>query len=374
MRGPLSDIKIVELAGQGPAPFAGSILADFGADVVLIDRPPASGWVLDVPRKYDFYMRNKRSVALNLKSVDGLEAAKRLITGADVLIEGYRPGVAERIGLGPEACHALNPKLVYARMTGWGQHGPMAQEAGHDINYLALTGALHSMGAADRTPPPPLNLVADLGGGGMFLIVGILTALHAARNGAPGQVVDCAMLDGVSQLMSAFQAFRQQGSWSSDREDNIVDGGAPYYGTYETRDGKYVSVGAMETKFYDNLVAALGLNAADLPDRADRTNWPDMRRRFAEVFATRTRDEWVAHMTGKETCFAPVLSIDEAWEHPQMIARSTFEYLDGLRFPAPAPRLSQTPGRHRSPAPEPGAQTAEVFADWGVPAPESVRT
>lgn len=366
MPGPLSDVKIVELAGQGPAPFAGSILADFGADVVLIDRPPATGWTLDVPRKYDFYMRNKRSVALDLKSESGLEAAKSLIASADVLIEGYRPGVAERLGLGPDACHALNPQLVYARMTGWGQDGPMAQEAGHDINYLAMTGALHAMGAADRRPPPPLNLVADLGGGGMFLIVGVLTALHAARNGAPGQVVDCAMVDGVAQLMSAFHSFRQQGSWSANREDNIVDGGAPYYGTYETSDGKYVSVGAMEPKFYDNLVAALGLTADSLPDRSDRANWPAMRQTFADIFAQRTREEWVAHMTGKEACFAPVLTIDEAWSHPQMAARGTFDTLNGLHVPAPAPRLSRTPGQLKATAPEPGEHTAEVFADWGL--------
>lgn len=242
----------------------------------------------------------------------------------------------------------------------------MAAEAGHDINYLALTGALHAIGQADAPPPPPLNLVADLGGGGMFLVTGILTALHAARTTGQGQVVDCAMLDGVAQLMSAFQAFRQQGSWSAERQDNIVDGGAPYFGTYRTRDDRFVSVGAMEPRFYANLVAALGLDADVLPDRADRANWPKLRERFAEVFATRTRAEWEEIMAGRDACFAPVLSIDEAWEHPQMTHRGTFRQMDGLRYPGPAPRLSETPGSLRRPAPEPGADTASVLEDWGI--------
>ncbi|WP_417722480.1 CaiB/BaiF CoA transferase family protein [Salipiger sp.] len=366
MTGPLSDVKIVELAGQGPAPFAGALLADFGADVVIVDRPPEGGWQPEVPRPFDFYNRNKRSVALDLKSEAGRATARALIAGADILIEGYRPGVAERLGLGPEECLALNPALIYGRMTGWGQDGPMAQEAGHDINYLAMTGALHAIGQADAPPPPPLNLVADLGGGGMFLVTGLLVALHHARATGQGQVVDCAMLDGVSQLMSAFHAFRQQGSWTTNRQDNIVDGGAPFFGTYATRDGKYVSVGAMEPKFYANLLAGLGLDAAELPDRDVRANWPALRARFAEVFATRTRDEWEVHMAGRDACFSPVLDMDEARAHPQMQARGTFAEMAGLTWPAPAPRLSRTPGSLRNPAPEPGADSAAVLADWGV--------
>ncbi|MGV0819091.1 CaiB/BaiF CoA transferase family protein [Martelella sp. AMO21009] len=366
MSAPLSDVRIVELAGQGPGPFAGALLADFGADVVIVDRPPESGWRPEVLRKFDFYNRNKRSVALDLKSGPGRATARALIAGADILIEGYRPGVAERLGLGPEECAALNPKLVYGRMTGWGQDGPMAMEAGHDINYLALTGALHAIGPADAPPSPPLNLVADLGGGGMFLVMGLLVALHHARATGQGQVVDCAMLDGVAQLMSAFQAFRQEGSWSANRQDNIVDGGAPYFGTYETADGFYVSVGAMEPQFYANLLTALDLDPAMLPDRADRANWPILRARFAAVFATRTRAEWEAHMAGRNACFSPVLSIDEAWAHPQMVARGTFQEMAGLTWPGPAPRLSATPGRLRNPAPEPGADTAEVLKDWGI--------
>lgn len=365
MAGPLQGVRVVELAGQGPAPFAAGLMADFGADVALIDRPASSGWQQESPREYDFYMRNKRSVGLDLKSAAGLATARALIEKADVLIEGYRPGVMERLGLGPDECRRANSRLIYARMTGWGQEGPMAQEAGHDINYLALTGALHSIGAADAPPPPPLNLVADLGGGGMFLLSGILMALLHARETGRGQVVDCAMLDGVAQLMSAFQAFRQQGAWTDKRQDNIVDVGAPFFATYATRDGKYVSVGAIEPNFYANLVAALGFDLSSLPSRDNRENWPGLRARFAGVFAGRTRDEWVEIMRGRDACFAPVLSIDEAWAHPQMTARKVFTEFDGKRYPAPAPRLSETPGSLRKRAPEPGADSEEVLADWG---------
>lgn len=363
MAGPLAGVKVVELAGLGPAPFAGGILADFGADVVLIDRLSGKP---EGARRYDFYMRNKRSVGLDLKSPAGLATARAMIAGADVLIEGYRPGVMERLGLGPDMCLELNPRLVYARMTGWGQEGPIAQEAGHDINYLGLTGALHALGAADSPPPPPLNLIADLGGGAMFLVSGILMALYAAKENGTGQIVDCAMVDGVAQLMSAFQAFRQKGTWTENRQDNIVDGGAPFYRTYETRDGKYVSVGAIEPHFYANLVAGLGLDLAALPDRDDRANWPELRQRFAQLFASRTRDEWVETMKGLDACFGPVLTIDEAWEDPQMRVRKTFVEMDGLKYPAPAPRLSRTPGAHRRPAPEPGADTQAVLAEWGI--------
>jgi alpha-methylacyl-CoA racemase len=366
MKGPLAGVRIVELAGQGPAPFACALLADFGADVVVIDRPPSSGRKLDTPRRHDFYMRNKRSVALDLKTVEGLATVKAMIARADVFVEGFRPGVVERLGLGPDVCLGLNPRLVYGRMTGWGQEGPMAQEAGHDINYLAMTGALQALGQEGAVPPPPLNLVADLGGGGMFLVVGILMALHSAREAGEGQVVDCAMLDGVAQLMSAFQAFRQLGTWTTKRQDNIVDGGAPFYGTYETRDGRYVSVGAIEPQFYAALVAGLGLTVSELPAQHDRRHWPAMRKRFAEVFATKTRDEWVEAMRGRDACLSPVLTIDEAWSDAQMQARDTFVQMDGLTYPAPAPRLSKTPGAHRCRAPEPGADNEAVLSQWGV--------
>ena len=368
MKRPLAEIRVIELAGQGPAPFACALLADFGADVVVIDRPPSSGWKLDTPRRYDFYMRNKRSVALDLKSAEGLATIKSMIGKADVFVEGFRPGVVERLGLGPDICLSLNPRLVYGRMTGWGQEGPMAQEAGHDINYLAMTGALYAMGQAGAVPAPPLNLVADLGGGGMFLVSGILMALYAARESGQGQVVDCAMLDGVAQLMSMFQAFRQQGTWTANRQDNIVDGGAPFYGTYETSDGRYVSVGAIEPQFYAALVAGLGLNMSDLPGQHDRASWPELRKRFAAIFATKTRDQWVEAMRGKDACLSPVLTMDEAWETEQMTTRQTFVEMDGLKYPAPAPRLSRTPGSHTRRAPEPGADNAAVLAEWGVSA------
>jgi alpha-methylacyl-CoA racemase len=364
--GPLAGVRVVELAGQGPAPFACAMLADFGADVVVIDRPAASGRQIDTPRRYDFYMRNKRSVALDLKSPEGLATARALIGKADVFVEGFRPGVVERLGLGPDVCLGLNPRLVYGRMTGWGQEGPMAQEAGHDINYLAMTGALHAIGQDGALPPPPLNLVADLGGGGMYLVAGILMALHATRVSGHGQVVDCAMLDGVVQLMSAFQAFRQQGTWTTNRQDNIVDGGAPFYGTYETSDGRYVAVGAIEPQFYAALVAGLGLTASELPDQHDRQHWPALRKRFAAIFAARTRDEWVASMRGKDACLSPVLTIDEAWREPQMTSRQIFVEMDGLKYPSPAPRLSRTPGTHKGRAPEPGADTRDVLSEWSV--------
>ncbi|MGH1369580.1 MAG: CaiB/BaiF CoA transferase family protein [Maritimibacter sp.] len=364
MSGPLSDVKIIEFAAQGPAPFAGSLLADFGADVVVIDRPAAQGWQPDTPRGFDFYMRNKRSIGLDLKSAEGQAEAQALIAKADVVIEGYRPGVIERLGFAPERCFDTNPALVFARMTGWGQEGPLAQEAGHDINYLALTGALAAIGTEGAPPPPPLNLVADLGGGAMFLVMGILMALHEARRSGQGQVVDCAMIDGVAQLMSAFQAFRQQGTWSDKRQDNIVDGGAPQFATYETADGKYVAIGAIEPKFWSNLLAVLELDEARIPSRDDRANWPVLRAELSRCFAQKTRAEWRALMAGKDTCFAPVLTMDEAWDDPQMVARGTFEEMGGLRYPAPAPRLSRTPGRHSNPAPEPGANDADVRGDW----------
>jgi alpha-methylacyl-CoA racemase len=364
--GPLHDVRVVELAAQGPGPFAGGLLADFGADVVIIDRPPGMTPPPGPPRSHDAYNRNKRSVALDLKSEAGRAMALALIAKADVFIEGYRPGVAERLGLGPADCHALNPALVYGRMTGWGQDGPMAQEAGHDINYLALTGALGSIGAPDAPPPPPLNLVADLGGGAMYLAFGLMAALTEARRTGQGQVVDAAMIDGVAHLMSMFQSFRQLGTWTDRRQDNIIDGGAPFYGTYETGDGKYVAVGAIEPVFWAALLAVLEIDLATFPDQMDRAAWPEMRAQLAEAFLTRTRDDWVMRAAGKDACLAPVLTMDEAWAHPQMTARNTFVEFGGLTHPAPAPRLSRTPGQLRRPAPEPGAHRDEVLRDWGL--------
>jgi alpha-methylacyl-CoA racemase len=365
--GPLDGFHVVEMGGIGPAPFAGALLGDLGAEVLRIDRIARPGVEPDLPPRFDFYNRNKRPVAFDLKQPQAVAAVLNLVVKADALIEGFRPGVMERLGLGPETCHAINPRLVYARMTGWGQQGPMAQEAGHDINYLALTGALHCLGEADRPPPPPLNLVADLGGGALYLVVGLLAAAMEARRSGQGQTIDVAMIDGVTHLMSAFQAFRQQGTWTAQRADNIVDGGAPFYRSYATRDGRFVAVGAIEPHFYANLVKVMGLDSENLPDQNDRAAWPEMRERFAKSFATRTRDEWVAAAAGRDACLAPVLTIDEAPEHPQMQARDVYAIFDGLLHPSPAPRFSRTPSELRRPTPAPGRDSRQALADWGVP-------
>ncbi|MDO8769251.1 MAG: CaiB/BaiF CoA-transferase family protein [Burkholderiaceae bacterium] len=365
MTGPLNGFRVLELAAIGPAPFAGALLADMGADVVRVDRLPTPGVAQETPPRFDFYNRNKRSVALDLKRPEGVQAVLQMVGQTDVLLEGFRPGVTERLGLGPQTCLEINPRLVYGRMTGWGQDGPLAREAGHDINYLALTGALHAIGEAGRPPVPPLNLVADLGGGAMYLAVGVLAAAMEARASGRGQVVDAAMIDGVTHLMSAFQAFRQQGQWDDARGRNIVDGGAPYYGCYETQDGKYVAVGAMEPQFYAALLEVLGLTGHALPGQHDRSTWPALRERFAAVFRTRTRNDWVQAAAGRDACLSPVLSIDEAPEHPQMRARHVYTPFDNLRHPSPAPRFSRTPSNLRRPTPAPGQHSREVLADWG---------
>ena len=366
MTGPLDGFRIVEMGGIGPAPFAGALLGDLGADVLRIDRIAKPGAEPDKSPRFDFYNRNKRSVAFDLKQPQAVAAVLDLVAKADALIEGFRPLVMERLGLGPDICHRINPRLVYARMTGWGQQGPIAQEAGHDINYLALTGALHCLGDADRPPPPPLNLVADLGGGALYLVVGLLAASMEARQSGRGQTIDVAMIDGVTHLMSAFQAYRQQGSWTGQRADNIVDGGAPFYGSYGTSDGKFIAVG-IEPQFYDSLLKVMGIDGERLPDQNERAAWPQMRKRFAKVFATRTRDEWVASAAGRDACLAPVLTIDEAPLHPQMQGREVYATFDGLRHPSPAPRFSRTPSTLRTPTPAPGRDSRQALADWGVP-------
>jgi alpha-methylacyl-CoA racemase len=371
LTGPLKGLRIVEMGGIGPAPFAGGLLGDMGADVLRIDRIARPGVEPETPPRFDFYNRNKRSIALDLKKPEAVVTVLKLVARAEALIEGFRPGVMERLGLGPEVCLAVNPRLVFARMTGWGQNGPIAQEAGHDINYLALTGALHSLGEADRPPPPPLNLIADLGGGAMYLTVGLLAAVLEARQSGRGQTIDVAMIDGVTHLMSAFQAFRQQGTWTDKRGDNIVDGGAPFYGSYATKDGKFVAAGAIEPHFYANLLAVMGLAKTDLPDQNDRARWAEMRERFAAVFLTKTRDEWVAAAAGRDACLGPVLSIDEAPEHPQMRARDVYSAFDGLRHPRPAPRFGRTPSALTRATPAPGQDTREALADWGL-APEEI--
>ncbi|MGH4013467.1 MAG: CaiB/BaiF CoA transferase family protein [Pseudonocardiaceae bacterium] len=375
MPGPLAGLRVIELAGIGPGPHAAMLLGDLGADVVRVERPcvdrPWGGLQL-APAASDQMLRNRRSVAADLKEPSGRETVLRLVERADVLIEGLRPGVTERLGVGPGDCHARNPRLVYARMTGWGQDGPLAGRAGHDINYLALSGVLHAVGNAEGKPVPPLNLVGDFGGGSMFLVVGVLAALCERERSGAGQVVDAAMVDGVSVLAQMFWSMRASGWWNDQRGRNLLDSGAPFYDTYACADGRFVAVGALEPQFYAALLDGLGLTEEDLPGQLDRSGWPVLRERFTEMFAGRTRDEWVAVFEGSDACVAPVLSFSEVPTHPHIAARGTVVELDGVPQAAPAPRFSRTPtGRPRPPG-EPGADTAAVLADWQVTQPDTV--
>ncbi|MGW1748835.1 CaiB/BaiF CoA transferase family protein [Streptomyces sp. NPDC002092] len=362
--GPLSGVRVVELAGIGPGPFAAMLLADLGADVVRVDRPGGVG--LAINTEYDITNRNKRSVIVDLKSVDGPARVLDLAARADILIEGYRPGVAERLGVGPEACHARNPKLVYGRMTGWGQQGPLAHRAGHDIAYIALTGTLGMIGSPDEPPAVPANLLGDYAGGSLYLVVGVLAALHHARGGGTGQVVDAAIVDGTSHLAAMIHGMLAAGGWQDRRGANLLDGGCPYYGTYETADGKYMAVGALEPQFYDEFVRVLGIpEHADA--RKDWTRWGELREAVAAGFKSRTRDEWTAVFEGSDACVAPVLSLREAPHHPHLAARGTFTDHGGITQPAPAPRFSATPTAVRTGPAQPGADTADVARDWDVP-------
>ncbi|MFC7274862.1 CaiB/BaiF CoA transferase family protein [Paractinoplanes rhizophilus] len=357
MSGPLAGVRVVELAGLAPGPFGCMILADLGADVILVDRP--GGGHVPPPGPLQ---RGRRVVELDLKAPDGLDALLRLVERADVLVEGYRPGVAERLGFGPAHCEKINPRLVYGRMTGWGQDGPLAARAGHDIDYIAVAGALEPLGRAGERPHAPLNLIGDFAGGGMLLAVGILAALLERERSGCGQIVDAAMVDGSALLMALFHGMIADGSWPFPRGANLLDGGAPFYDTYETSDGGFVAVGALEPPFYAALLDGLGLAEADLPGQLDRDGWPALRARFAEVFATRTRDEWAAVFAGTDACVAPVLSPTEAPAHPHNRARKTFVEVDGLAQPAPAPRFGRTPA---GPPSAPTAVTVdEVLAGW----------
>ena len=363
--GPLTGIRIIELGGIGPGPFSAALLADLGADVIRIDRivPSDSGVAMDP--KFILIHRGMRSVAMDLKKPQAIAAMRRLLGKADALIEGFRPGVAERLGLGPDDCLAVNPRLVYGRMTGWGQDGPLARAPGHDINYIALTGVLHSIGSPGGPPVPPLNLTGDFGGGALYLALGIVSALLESRTSGRGQVVDAAMVDGSASLMALMYGMRAGGLWGDERGTNRLDSGAPYYNVYETADGKYIALGSNEARFYRNTLELLGLSADDLPAQEDREQWPAMRERFAAVFKTRTRDEWCALMEGQEVCFAPVLAMGEAPAHPHLKARNTFVEFDGVVQPAPAPRFSRTPGAIQRGAPRRGQHTDEALADWG---------
>lgn len=363
--GPLAGVRIVELGGIGPGPFTAMLLSDLGAEVLRIDRIVASDNGVDMPEKFNLLHRGRRSVAMDLKNPRAVDAVLKLVAQADVLIEGFRPGVAERMGLGPAPCQAANPRLVYGRMTGWGQQGPLAQAPGHDLNYIALSGVLHSIGPRDGLPVPPLNLTGDFGGGSLYLALGIVSALLEARSSGQGQVVDAAMVDGSASLMTLIYGMRAAGLWSDERESNRLDGGAPWYSVYETRDGRYVALASNEPRFYRVTLELLGLSLADFPDQHDRSRWPAMREAFAMAFKTRTRDEWSAAMKGAEVCFAPVLSMGEAPEHPHLKARGTFVEIDGVVQPAPAPRFSRTPGAVQGTAPRVGQHTDEALADWG---------
>ncbi|WP_324790312.1 CaiB/BaiF CoA-transferase family protein [Streptomyces sp. H51] len=363
-RGPLTGVRVVELAGIGPGPFAAMLLADLGADVVRVDRPGGAALGIDPAR--DVTNRNKRSVIVDLKSADGAARVLDLAARADILIEGFRPGVAERLGVGPDACHARNPKLVYGRMTGWGQDGPLADRAGHDIAYIAVTGTLGLTGAPDTPPAAPANLLGDYAGGSLYLVVGVLAALHHARATGTGQVVDAAIVDGAAHLSAMIHGMLAAGAWQDRRGANLLDGGCPYYGTYETADGKYMAVGALEPQFYELFTALLGL-----PDQADArtdvTRWGALREAVAARFRSRTQDEWTARFDGTDACVAPVLSLTEAPHHPHLAARSTFTDHGGITQPAPAPRFSATPASVRRPPALPGADTADVARDWDVP-------
>src|SRR5687767_12441708 len=341
--GPLSGIRVLEFESIGPAPFAGMLLADMGADVLVIDRPANTDLGLKRERWYDVMMRGKRSVTLDLKKKESAEAALQLLTRADCLIEGMRPGVMERLGLGPERALEKNPKLVYGRMTGWGQDGPLAPRAGHDINYIALAGVLHAFGRKGEAPVPPLNLVGDFGGGGMLLGFGVACALIETQRSGKGQVVDAAMVEGASLLAAMFSGFLSTRNWSEERGVNILDTGAPWYDVYETKDGRYVSIGAIEARFFSELVAKLNLDESKLPPQHDRSGWPEMRKVFSQTFRGRTRDEWCAVFAGSDACFAPVLSWSEARRDPHNIARKSFVDVNGVQQPAPAPRFSRTP-------------------------------
>ena len=367
--GPLHGIRVLEFEAIGPGPVAGMLLADMGADVLVIDRPASSDLGLKRERWYDVMMRGKRSVTLDLKK--SKDAALDLVGRADALIEGFRPGVMERLGLGPEAALAHNPRLVYGRMTGWGQDGPLAPRAGHDINYIALAGVLNAFGRRGEAPVPPLNLVGDFGGGGMLLGFGIACALIEAARSGKGQVVDAAMVEGASLLAAMFHGFLKVDQWSEARGSNILDTGAPWYDTYETKDGKYVSIGAIEAKFFQELMDRTGMT--HLPPQHDRSQWPQMRAAFERTFRSRTRDEWCAVFEGSDACFAPVLSFSEAREHPHNALRGSYVKVAGVEQPAPAPRFSRTPGAVRRAPPERGEGGLAALGEWGFGKEETER-
>ena len=368
--GPLAGLKIVELAGIGPAPLCCSLMSDLGADVLRIDRHFDAKLGVPRDRRTDLLRRGRKSVSIDLKNIKGIQTVMRLIEGADVLVDPFRPGVTEKLGIGPDECFTSNRKLIYARMTGWGQTGPLAHAAGHDLNYLSLTGIVHAIGSKEM-PTPPLNVVADMGGGAMSMALGILAGVYEARNSGEGQVVDISMTEGSAYLALAMYGMAAVGDYSHERQDNILDGGAPFYRCYETRDGKFVSIASIEAKFYDLLLEKTGIKGQEnLPAQFDKTQWPEMHVRFEAVFKTKTRDEWCEIMEGSDVCFAPVLTFNEAPDHPHNKARGTFVDVEGVLQPNPAPRFSRTPGSVKGAAPDYGQNTGDGLLEWGFGAPE----
>ncbi len=363
-QGPLSTLKVLEFAGIGPGPFCGMLLSDLGADVVRIDRKGAGRG-----GKADVTARGRRSIAMDLKTPAAVEVCLKLMERSDAVFEGFRPGVMERLGLGPEVALARNPRLVYGRMTGWGQTGPYAKAAGHDMNYIAISGALSAIGTAGK-PIPPLNLVGDFGGGALYLAFGLLAGVLHARETGEGQVIDCAMSDGAASLMAMFYGFKAAGAWTSRRRDNLLDGGAHFYDTYQCADGAWISIASIEPQFYALLLEKTGITDPDFAAQMDRGRWPELKARLAKVIAAQPRDAWIELMEGTDVCFAPVLDLDEAPHHPHNQARGTFVDIDGVTQPAPAPRFSKTPGVIAGPPPAIGAHSREALSDWGLSASE----
>ncbi len=360
--GPLKGVKIVEVGGIGPGPYCCMMLADMGAEIIRVDR---KGHVDMIPPKFNLLHRGRKTIGIDLKKPEGVEVLLKLIEQADALTEGFRPGVMESLGVGPEVCLKRNPKLVYGRMTGWGQDGPLANAAGHDINYIAITGALHSMGHNDRKPAIPLNLVGDFGGGGMMLAFGIACALLEAKNSGKGQVIDAAMVDGASSLMTMFFSMKAAGAWSDNRYSNLLDGGAHFYDTYEVKDGKWICIGSIEPQFYKLLLEKTGLtDDSDLSNQMDFSKWSANKEKLTEIFKTKTRDEWCEIMEGTDVCFSPVLTLEESFSHPHNVARNTFVEIDGIKQPAPVPRFSRTVPEISKSASAPGADTMEILSDW----------
>jgi alpha-methylacyl-CoA racemase len=366
MNGPLRGLRVLEMPAIGPVPFCGMLLADLGADVLRIDRVQDGGLGIPIETRYDVLGRGKRSLALDLKSPAAREMVLDLAAKADVLLEGFRPGTMERLGLGPQVVMERSPRLVYGRMTGWGQEGPMAQAAGHDINYIALSGVLHAFGHQGGRPVPPVNLVGDFGGGTLYLAMGVLAALYERHSSGKGQIVDAAMVDGASSLMTVFHGLLAQGVWRDARGENDLDSGAPWYDTYECSDGRHVAIGALENKFFAELVERMGLDRSIVAKQNDRAGWPAMRALLTESFRTKTRDEWCRLLEGTDACFAPVLSLREAPAHPHMQARNTFQEHFGVLQPGAAPRFSRTPGQVQGPAPARGEGGDSAVREWGV--------